>query len=167
MQPTSEEAPDPKRAEARRRGKRLTTAIYGTFATAFVVLSTYQIAVGVFGVRAAPLDAARAGDAPDAPDARRSECIDGVRALAAALDRATAGATSAPDEASALASFRAALSPEWDNAHAIESRCGADPHTTDAFATLRRLRLADETAVRRQGADLAPLRRELATYLTR
>ena len=161
MQP-AEDAPDPKRAEARRRGKRLTTAVYGAFAIAFVVLSTYQIAVGVFGVGAAPLEGAH--EAARSPGAR--ECIDGVRALAAALDRAMAQASVSPDDASAGAAFRAALAPEWDRERAIERRCADDPRTTDAFAALRRLRLAEEASVRRQGADLGPLRRELATYLS-
>lgn len=145
---------------AKLRGKRIALAIYGTFASTFVLISTWQLANGVFGITISPIVAATAATAP-APKG----CADDIRAMRGALDRAFGVAVTAPDDGAALVSYRRALSPEWDGESAAADRCGGEPRGADAFAALRRLRVAQEASLRRQVVEMAPLRRDLAAYL--
>lgn len=148
-------------ARARFAGKRAALAVYGTFSAVFVALCTWQLFAGVFGIGARPLVGA-----PDTSAVLAGHgCADDIRALRAALDRALASAVGAADPVAAQASYRAALAPEWNDEAAAASRCGREPHGTEAFAALLRLRRGQETTLRRQVAEMAPLRRDLGAYL--
>jgi len=146
-------------AAARLRGKRFALAIYGAFASVFVAMCTWEIVAGVFGIGAAALPTP--GPGALAPEG----CAADIRVLRAALDRALAASVTATDDATALATYRRALSPEWDGEKSTEGRCASEPRGTDAFAALLRLRLAQEASLRRQIVEMAPIRRDLAAYL--
>jgi hypothetical protein len=145
------------RAAARLRGKRFALGVYGTFASAFVALCTWQLVSGVFNVGAAPLTVH--GSLPS------DACSQDLRALRAALDRALAASVTASDDATALATYRRALSPEWDGEKTAADRCAKEPLGTEAYAALLRLRLAQEAQLRRQIVEMGPIRRDLAAYL--
>ena len=138
-------------ARVRLRGKRAALAIYGTFASVFVALSTWQLVAGVFGGVTMPLAA--------------GSCSDDLRALRSALDRGLATAVAAPDAATALDRYRRAISPEWGIEKSVADRCAAEPRGTDAYVLLLRLRLAQEASLRGEVAAMAPLRRDLGAYL--
>jgi hypothetical protein len=143
--------------------KRITSAIYAVFtvlAAAFVISSTYQIAVGVLS-EPAPGEAAPPA-VPLAP-----ACADGVRSLAVAVDRGVAAAGAASDRADAEQRYRAARSPEWDDARRQEliGPCGADAHGADAVAAVSRFDRAAEGAIRRQTDELGPVRRAVDSFI--
>jgi hypothetical protein len=70
-------------------------------------------------------------------------------------------------EDAALADFRRALSPEWDDRDHIEDLCRPSPSSMAALDALERLRYAEEHAVRREAAELAPLRRRVQAIVPR
>lgn len=163
---------DPDDKRARLRGKRVVLSVLVVAACLFVGLSAAQIIQAVFG----------AGIQPLAPSGERGvhqqACVEGIRTLTEALDRAAARAVGVRaaatewaekqaivDDSLAIAAFNTGLSPEWDSENAVQERCGHDPQGTDAFAALLRLRLAEEQFVRRQVVEIAPLRRDVAAYL--
>jgi hypothetical protein len=143
------------------KGRRIRTAVYGVFvafSAAFVLLSTWQIMIGVFGAAIAPVQVTQpAGKA----------CAEGIHELERALDRGVAAATGAKSSADAEAKMRAALSPEWDKEQAVDATCAGDPHGADAWAALLRLRRAEEGAAGRRTVVVAPLRQDLDAYLAR
>lgn len=140
---------------ARRRGRRYGTLVVLVVAVAFVLSSTYQIAVAVFSLP---------GSAPGAAPSRA--CADGVRSLAAALDRASAKASLEHDSAGIDAAFARELDPEWSGAAATERTCGADPAGAEAYAALLRLRRAHETLLHRRQDEVRPLRDGLELRLS-
>jgi hypothetical protein len=152
-------ADDPN-ARARLRGKRFALAIYGAFAVAFVVVSTWKIVVGVFGLDAAPL----ASNAMSGPLGAEG-CGRRLRELHGALHRALGVAVSARDEKAAIVTYRRLLSPEWDDERAVADVCAREPHGADAYAALLRVRVAQEAELRRSVASLAPLGQDLDAYL--
>lgn len=140
-----------------RTGRRSLSSrvVYGSFlglATAFIVSSTYQIIVALFGLQVAPL----------ASPANDSACAAAIERLVGALDRASRAAHG-EDEAA----FASALAPEWDAQADTERICRAEPRGTDAYGALLRLRRAEEGSIRRQSVEIAPLRRDVGAYLTR
>lgn len=143
--------------------KRITSGIYGVFtvlAAAFVVSSTYQIAVGVF---AEPAPGAAAGPAVAVAPA----CAEGVRTLAVAVDRGVVAAAGVTDRAEAERRYRAARSPEWDDTRRSElvGPCAADARGADAVAAVSRLDRAAEGAIRRQTDELGPVRRAVDSFI--
>ncbi|WP_394838874.1 hypothetical protein LVJ94_18450 [Pendulispora rubella] len=151
------------------RQKLASRLVYGSFlglATAFILSSTYQLVVGVFGLGSEPLP----GSAPPASAVEAQACSDGIALLSAALERSFAHSVG-PDGASArteeavVAAFRKNLEPEWTGEPAIERTCGSHPHGHEAFAALLRLKLAQEGLVRRQMVEIDPLRRSVNAYL--
>lgn len=173
---TTEEGPSA-RTPRQRVASRL---VYGSFlglATAFILSSTFQLVVGVFGVGSEPL--AAADPSPAGPDGLNTPstpstqaCADGIARLSAALDRNLARAVvpegeSVRTEEAALAAFRKGLDPEWTEEAAIQQSCVNEPRGEDAFAALLRLKLAQEGLVRRQMAEIDPLRRNVQAYLPR
>ncbi len=140
---------------ASRRGRRIVTAAFLIFAAAFIVTSTVDIARGVYDEHVASTE----GPPPTAA------CVEGIKTLVGALDRAVSVATSAKDEPSALSAFSSGAKPEWDAAYGTESACSTTPQGKDAFAALVRLRAADESFLKRRVAEVAPLRRDVDAYL--
>jgi hypothetical protein len=136
------------------------------FSVIFVGASAAQIIPAVFGIGIEPL--------PSTPAASpESECADGVRSLALALDRATEAAWS-PRTAHAvtmggtdhaLEAFRAGLVPEWNAAASVEKACGTAREGWEAWAALLRLRRAEEQVALRGLVELVPLRRDVAAHL--
>jgi hypothetical protein len=143
--------------------KRITSAIYAVFtvlAAAFVISSTYQIAVGV-------MSEPSPGAAAPPPVTLAPACAEGVRSLAVAVDRGVAAAASATDRNDAERRYRAARSPEWDDAKQRELvlPCAGDTHGTDAVAAVSRLDRAAEGAIRRQTDELGPVRRAVDSFI--
>jgi hypothetical protein len=157
--PSAPSAPKGPLSARERRVRAAVYAVYGAFATAFVILSTWQIIAQVFGFTAAPLTAG-----VPAPPSTAGPCAEGIRAFSAALDRGVAASSTARTEAEALAQMRAAM-PEWEREAAIASTCGADPRGAEAWAALLRLRRAEEGAAGRRVVDVAAVRRDVEAYV--
>ena len=143
--------------------KRITSAIYAVFtllAAAFVISSTYQIAVAVLS------EPAPGEPAPPAVTLAPA-CAEGVRILAVAVDRGVAAAAAATDRTDAERRYRAALRPEWDEAKQRELvlSCTADARGADAVAAVSRLDRAAEGAIRRQTDELGPVRRAVDSFI--
>jgi hypothetical protein len=147
---------------ARRRGKRAANAFVLGLAVLFVASSAWQLVGTLFlgsggPVTGAPVDGA---------------CAAGLRGLTAALDRAGGAAIAWPRGAEVppvddvVGLFRHGLSPEWDRAEAVQASCSSSESGKNAWATLARLRSAEEELVRQGQAGLGPLRRDLAAHLT-
>jgi hypothetical protein len=145
-----EATPDRAVVRAGLRWKRISLVFVSVIAVAFIAISVLQIVPAVFGVWIRPLPSAT-------PGSPARICADGVRRLAAALDRANAVAGGP--------AFDRALQPEWNDAPAVEQACGKSPEGLDAWASLLRLRSAEQQLAGRSGDPLAPLRREVASHL--
>lgn len=133
-------------------GRRLTLTVFYSLVVLFTLGSAARISQQVF----------RSGGA------WTGDCRGGLRQLAASLDeaqRVSDGADLATEEA--LRRFRQALAPSWGARDAIEQACKAtgDSSLVSAFDLIERLRYAEENAVRREGHDLAPLRRQVRGLL--
>ena len=142
--------------------KRITSAVYAVFtvlAASFVISSTYQIAVAVFAEPAPGVAVPRVDVAP--------ACAAGVRTLAVAVDRGLAAAAGLTDRAEAEKRYRAARSPEWDDARHQElvQPCASDAHGADAVAAVTRFDRAAEGAIRRQTDELGPVRRAVDSFI--
>ncbi len=89
-------------------------------------------------------------------------CRPALGGLIAAVRRARDAAASTPTgERVALARFRAALKPEWDDRPEVEIRCSRDPMAQKALAEIDRFRYAEEHSVRYMAADLSRRRRNI------
>lgn len=100
------------------------------------------------------------GTAPPSP----AGCAGGTASLERAVERARlAYATQAggEDERAALARYRGALLPEWDERKAVEAACAGDAAGRKRLKDVIALRYAEEHAVRYESLGLAPLRRRL------
>ena len=143
--------------------KRITSAVYAVYTVVgaiFVVGSTWQIGVAVF---AEPAPGAPALATVDVAPA----CAAGVRTLALAVDRGLAAAAGPTDRAEAEKRYRAARSPEWDDARQQElvQPCASDAHGADAVAAVTRFDRAAEGAIRRQTDELGPVRRAVDSFI--
>jgi hypothetical protein len=140
--------------EARRRGRRGVMIAYYSIVAGFILLAagnvTYQVWAPVFR---------------SYPDL---DCRRGLSDLAQAIDRARQAASTVSEagEDIALAQFRTALSPEWDQHDAIARSCSRDRDLASLLDVVERLRYAEERAVRREVSDLAPLRRKVGQIST-
>ena len=146
--------------------KRITSAVYAVFtviAAAFVISSTYQIAAAVL---AEPSDASPATPPPPSVTVPPA-CAAGVRTLAVAVDRGLAAAAGLTDRLEAEKRYRAARSPEWDEARHQElvQPCTGDARGADAVAAVTRFDRAAEGAIRRQTDELAPVRRTVDSFI--
>jgi hypothetical protein len=93
-------------------------------------------------------------------------CGEGLRALYDATVRAReAAAGSEGDEDAALARFRSALEPEWGRRDGVAERCEGSARDKGTLDAIERLRYAEEHAVRREAAELAPLRRKVQAII--
>lgn len=135
--------PNQPEAKAKKSGRRVALVIYGAIIAVFVVLASAQVTWQIFG-----------GESATRPT---GSCTQGLRELVLALDRAREAASTTPQksESLALARFRDALLPEWREESLIALRCQDD---SSALDTVRRLRYAEERAVRLESSELAPLR---------
>ena len=143
--------------------RRITSAVYAVFtviAAAFVISSTYQIAAAVL---AEPATGAPAPPSVNVPPA----CAAGVRTLAVAVDRGLAAAAGLTDASEAEKRYRAARSPDWDDARHQElvQPCTGDARGTDAVAAVTRFDRAAEGAIRRQTDELGPVRRAVDSFI--
>ena len=146
--------------------KRITSVVYAAFvvvAAAFVISSTVQIARSVL---AEPSPGA--ANAP--PVTVAPACAEGVRTLAAAVDRGVAAAATATDRQDGELRYRSARGPEWDEPKRAEllrpcSDPSASTHGTDAVAAVTRLDRAAEGAIRRQTDELGPVRRAVDSFI--
>src|SRR5258706_15503457 len=100
------------------------------------------------------------GTAPPSP----AGCAGGTASLERAVERARlAYAIQAgdEDERAALARYRSALEPEWQERKAVEAACKGDAVGRKRLKDVIALRYAEEHAVRYESLGLAPLRRRL------
>lgn len=137
--------------------KRLTRAVYGAFialTAAFVVSSVAQVARTLFG-----------GAAGGAPPPIGTDCAQGVRGLALAVEQARAAAASAPNLIEAERRYEATKRPAWERHEAVARACQADPAGPDALSAVVRLDRATQGALRREASQLAPVRREVDSFI--
>jgi len=149
-------------AAARLRGKRAALAVVMVVSLAFIFSSTFQIIPAVFGAGFDPLPA---GASPDSPE---GQCGSGIRSLALALDRAggrLASVASAADDTATMAVLRSTLSPEWDRAEAVRDACERATGGPSAWASLQRLRVAEEQSGRLEPGQLTVVRSDVAAHL--
>jgi hypothetical protein len=137
-------------ARARLQGKRAVLVAILLVSLALIASSSWQIIPAVFGAGIRPIPAA-----PPGSSARI--CAEGVRRLELALDRAadTAGSPA----------FQSRLQPEWAEEATVSQACGQSSEGIDAWASLARLRSAEEQLSPRAGAELEPLRRDVIAHL--
>jgi hypothetical protein len=129
-------------ARARLQGKRVALAIVITVAVAFIGASALQIIPAVFGAGIKPLPSSPPGSSTRA-------CAEGVRTLLIATG--TVDPSKAPPP------------PEWER---VGHACESTPEGLEVWAALMRLRSAAvQLAYRGDGAELDPLRRDVAAHL--
>jgi len=137
----------PNLTPAERLGRRVGIAVFGLIVGGATAIWTIQILSAVF---APPVLAVA------------KECHGGTRDLLTAVRRASlAAAAETGDERAALASFRAALEPEWSRRASLDSLCRTDPKSLAALTEIDALRYAEEHAVRYEAVGLAPQRRRV------
>lgn len=132
-----------------RRGRRIALLLFYSVVIGSVALWTAQITVQVF--------ASHGRSEP-------GDCRTGLASLVTALDAARAASErveASPEDA--IAGFRSALSPAWDEHDRVAARCtrDGDPRLLQALDTVDRLRYAEENAIRRDARDLGLLRRRM------
>jgi hypothetical protein len=141
-------------ARVRLQGKRVALGIVLVLSVAIIGSSSLQIIGAVFGAGIHRIPASARGTPAQV-------CAEGVLRLARALDRSA--------EAAGSASFQASLRPEWNEAGAIQQACSQSSEGLDAWASLARLRSAEEqlaSGVRTERqAELAPLRDDVSAHL--
>lgn len=150
----------------RNQGRRAAHSIVIVVAVAFVGASAMQIIPAVFGLGVHPIPAWT----PGSPE---RECVQGVLLLSRALDRASADAWSPSaaravtqaDDDPALQAFRRGLLPEWSAEASVEQACVRSREGLDAWASLLRLRRAEEQVVLHSLVELIPLRRDVEAHL--
>ena len=129
-------------------GRRAGIAVFTTIFAGATLLWTIQILTAVWG------------SAPPSP----AGCAVGTASLERAVARARlAYAVQAgdEDERAALARYRNALEPEWEQRKAVEAACQGDEAGRKRLKDVIALRYAEEHTVRYESLGLAPLRRRL------
>ena len=139
----------PSALERRQRlGRRVGIVIFAGFFSGATLLWTIQILTTVWG-SAAPSPAG---------------CSAGTASLERAIQRARESyATQAgdEDERAALARYRQALLPEWQQEKAVTAACEHEDAGRKRLKDVIALRYAEEHAVRYESLGLAPQRRRL------
>jgi hypothetical protein len=141
----------------RRLGRKYVLGVFVALASLFVVVTTLEITLEVFG---RGLHGSLAAPIPG-----QGACSEDLRRLAGAVERAIAASGRTLDEGRATTRYREALKPEWDKEGAIEGVCAGEAGGSDAVAAVVRLRLAGEEVARRQASELGPIRQDLEAYL--
>ncbi len=155
-------APDPTIAAARLRGKRAALGVVLVVSIAFVGSSSFQIIPAVFGARIEPIPAG----APIGSAEQR--CATGILSLVRALDRAgerVSSVASAADDAEGMAALRPGLSPEWDGANDVRAACDEAQGGPSAWASLQRLRVAEQQSGRIGPDEVRSVRRDVTAHL--
>jgi len=142
-------------ARARLQGKRAALGVVMVVAVAFIGASALQIVPAIFCAGITPIP-----DSPSGSEAR--VCAEGVRRLERSLERAASAAGSP--------AFGPALERDWRDEAQIRAACDKSPEGLDAWASLARLRSAEEQLASAGGAagasaELEPLRRDVAAHL--
>lgn len=133
---------------ARARGRRVAFAVFYSIAGAISLAGALQVFTQAFQRR-------------EGPENQVHSCSEGLSRLASAVERARRAASVTDGEDAALADFRKALGPEWDSRDHIEDLCRPSPSSMADLDAIEQLRYAEEHAVRREAAELAPLRRRV------
>jgi len=144
------------------RGKRVAVALVTVVALAFILSSTLQITRAVFGLGFEPLPG---GSSPGSPE---QLCASGISGLARALDRAggrLSSVASAANDVDTMAALRPGLSPEWDHADDVRAACDVAQGGPSAWASLQRLRIAEEQSGRLGRDELSSVRSDVAAHL--
>ena len=146
---------------ARLRGRRVALALVTVVAVAFIASSADQIAAAVFGFGFEPLPAGASAGSPE------QLCASGIQGLARALDRAgrRPSSESAPASDETPAGSRSGLSPEWDRAEEVRAACDAAQGGPSAWASLERLRVAEQQTGRLGREELSSVRNDVAAHL--
>lgn len=146
-------AQSPRRAltpleRSRLKGRRVGIAVFSLIFAGATLMWTVQILSSVWG------------SAPPSP----AGCAAGTAKLEQALARAKkayAELAGDQDERAALAHYRTALEPEWNERKAVEAACRGDEAGRNYLKDVIALRYAEEHAVRYESLGLAPLRRRI------
>ena len=141
--------------QARERGRRALLAGYWLVVVSFVALPAASVARQLWP------SASESGGKPN------TNCALGLVDLASAIERARETATreGSSGEDAALSAFRRALEPEWNRYPALVDACRSNEQQSQTLSLLHRLRYTEEKAVRRDAADLAPLRADVLRRL--
>jgi hypothetical protein len=153
---------DPGLSAARVRGRRVAFAFVSIVAIAFIGSSTVQITRAVFGLGLEPLPNGASAGSPE------QLCASGIHALARALDRVSgqvSSVASAANDADTMKALRPGLSPEWDHADEVHAACDAARGGPSAWASLERLRLAEEQSGRLGREELSSVQSDVAAHL--
>lgn len=146
-------APPEVLAHARRQGKRVVLGIVTGVSVVFVAASAAQIVPAVFGVSVTPLPSSASSSAGKSGSAWI--CATGIRRrLDESLERV---------EAPAPGPRR-----PWPDEAEVRGACGSSPEGLDAWASLARLRRAEEELAPATGdasGELFALRRDVAAHL--
>jgi hypothetical protein len=121
-----------------------------------------QIIPAVFGAGFTPLPSGAPAGSPE------QRCAVGVKSLADALDRAggrLSTLASAADDTESMAALRPGLSPEWDRADEVRVACAEAQGGPSAWASLERLRVAEEQSGRLGRSELSAVRHDVAAHL--
>lgn len=150
---------DVSEAPSTKRGGR-TRAIWGAFTfvtAAYVVSLIWQVASVLFGSGAT--GAAGARHLPEGP------CRSGLVEVGQGLDEALARASAERDDDAASRAFEGARAEHDARLREITAICEGVEHGPEAAAAVARLSRAAESAVRRKGQTLAPVRREVDSFI--
>jgi len=140
--------PQSRRERHRRIGRRAGIAVFTFIFAGATAWWTVQILTTVWG-SAPPSDLG---------------CVPGTEALERAIARARwvyVSQSGDETERAALARYRSALLPEWNERKAVEAACRGNAQGAKRLKDVVALRYAEEHAVRYESLGLSPLRRRL------
>jgi hypothetical protein len=134
---------------SQRKGRLVALILFYTMVVVFVAGIALQLTIQVLSPK---------------PSTDNASCEQGLVRLIEAVEAArvaSEGAEDAPEVA--IARFRQALSPAWENHTQIAQRCQSanSPDLKTALDIVERLRYAEENAVRRDARDLGRLRHKV------
>jgi len=139
---------------ARKKGRRGVMIAYFVVVVVVITICTVEISIQAFS--------RLGGTSRDA----QVECVEGIRSLIAAVDRARSGVDgSNRKEADAVIRYRASLEPEWSRRGAVRRACKGDIGRLETLDAVVHLGFAEEQAVRRNAMELAPFRRRASELL--
>ncbi|MBX3199617.1 MAG: hypothetical protein KF894_15890 [Labilithrix sp.] len=142
--------------------KRVTRVVYGVYVVvvaAFVISNIAQVADAVFGEP----DSADAAGSPSFPKVGPA-CAKVLGEQVAAIDGARQAASAETTTDAAKARYDSERSATRSTE--LERACSADPHGTDARASLARLERAAETQALRTVTELRPVRLSAQSFIS-
>lgn len=127
---------------------------YFVVVVVIITVCTVEISIQAFS--------RRGGKATEA----QVECVEGIRSLVAAVDRARSRVDgSNRKESDAVSRYRAALEPEWSRRGAVRRACRGDSARLETLDAVVHMGFAEEHAVRRNAMELAPFRRHASELI--